>query len=94
MSVFLLLQSTGFGTTDQSGASTATAASLVDEARALLTYSGQYQAIEYTSEEHFTRCVTYTTLSLDEAARLWLRSTLLLRVQCKCHAALKTCCTL
>lgn len=52
----LLVQSTGFGT-DQSGASTATAASLVDDARALLTYSGQYQALEYTSEEHLTRCV-------------------------------------
>ncbi len=49
------MQSTGFGT-DHSGASTATAASLVDEARTLLTYSGQYQAIKYTSEEHLTRC--------------------------------------
>ena len=50
------LQSMGFGTA-HSGASTATAASLVDEARTLLTYSGQYQAIKYTSEEHLTRCV-------------------------------------
>ena len=53
------LQSTGFGT-DHSGASTATAASLVDEARTLLTYSGQYQAIKYTSEEHLTRWVLHT----------------------------------
>ena len=52
----LHLQSTGFGA-DQSGASTATAASLVDEARAMLTFSGQNQAAEYTSEEHLTRCL-------------------------------------
>ena len=50
------LQSAGFGA-DQSGASTATAASLVDEARAMLTFSGQNQAAEYTSEEHLTRCL-------------------------------------
>lgn len=28
---------------------------LVEEARALLSYAGQYQAMEYTAEEHFTR---------------------------------------
>lgn len=28
---------------------------LVEEARALLSYTGQYQAKEYTAEEHFTR---------------------------------------
>ena len=47
---------TGFGA-DQSGASTATAASLVDEARAMLTFSGQNQSAEYTSEEHLTRYI-------------------------------------
>lgn len=28
---------------------------LIEEARALLSYAGQYQAMEYTAEEHFTR---------------------------------------
>lgn len=47
-------------------ASKDTTAFLVEEARALLSYAGQYQAMEYTAEEHFTRWDKFHSYSLPE----------------------------
>ncbi|BDA46756.1 probable squamosa promoter-binding-like protein 4 at N-terminal half [Coccomyxa sp. Obi] len=59
---------------------------LVEEARALLSYAGQYQAMEYTAEEHFTRMSAKMFKCTPEQLPADLKANLLAMLQCGVNA--------